>query len=163
MRRTFTGLLVVLLLLTVGCPIGDPGMTIRQAVQRGSLSGLPATPSPSYLGINVKTSHPFQGETWYAPTVTVTNSFESPITVSAVELVVRGVTYANGRGRAEAYPVVVLPGKTETLDIWFDLRENVWKTFFKQSAELRVHYRKDAREEIAHASIIGGHLDLKWR
>jgi hypothetical protein len=55
--------------------------------------------------------------------------------------------------------LVVPPGKTESLDMWFDLTDDVKQTFFRQPAELRVHYRSRDRDETAHAAVIGGHLD----
>jgi len=49
--------------------------------------------------------------------------------------------------------------ETETLDIWFDLASGVRETFFRQPADLRVHYRSGGREETAHATAIGSPLD----
>jgi len=131
--------------LTIGC---DPGMVIRQTSSLGAAGG-------ASVVVYVKTSHPLIGETWYAPGVEVTNSSDSPITVTSVELAARSVTYANNPGRAGTYPLIVPPGKTEALDIWFDLHDDV-KNTFQQPAELRVHYRSSGTEKIARANIMGG-------
>jgi len=152
LRQTITVLLAAVLSLILGC---DPGMTIRQAVERQSVRG-PGVPIPGSATIRVAISRQFIGATWYAPGVTITNSFDSPITVSAVELVAQRITYANKPRRPEAYPLIVAAGQTQTLYVWFDLRDDVQKTFYLRSAELRVHYQKDGREEIAHARIMGG-------
>jgi hypothetical protein len=137
--------LTAVMVLTIGC---DPGMMIRQTSSPGAASGASAA-------VYVKTSHPLIGETWYAPEVKVTNSSDSPIAVTGVELAARSITYANKPRRPGTYPLIVPPGKTEALDIWFDLRDDVKKTFQK-SAELRVHYQSSGKEEIAQANIIGG-------
>jgi hypothetical protein len=142
------------LFLIAGC---DPGMTIRQAVQRGSLNSSPATPSLSNLTISVRTSHLLTGETWYAPDITVTNSAASSITINAVELTAKGVVYANKR--QDAYPVALASDETRVLSVWFDLRDDIWKTFSKQSADLRIDYVSDGQQMTAHASIIGERLN----
>jgi hypothetical protein len=128
-------------------------MTIREAVRRDRLSASSATVSPSNLTISVKTKRQLIGETWYDPTVAVTNVSPTEATISAVELATKGIVYANKH--KAAYPLVVLSGQTATLDVEFDLREDVWKTFFKQPAELRVNYVSDGQQKTAHASIIG--------
>ena len=55
--------------------------------------------------------------------------------------------------------MTVPPGENETLNIWIDLADDVKKTFFRQPAELRVHYKSRGQDETAHVSIIGGPLD----
>jgi len=146
----------VLLLLLAGC---DPGMSIRQAVQRDSTRISPGMVNRGSLAIHVKTSHVMIGETWYSPEITATNTFDSPVSVSAVELVVKGSTYSTEARRTGLSPVVVPSGQTETLDISFTLHHDVKTTFYKQSGELRVHYQRDGVEEIAQSRIIGGPLD----
>lgn len=158
LRKLRTGLLLVFLPLLIGC---DPGMIIHQAVQRGNFRHSQAIARASYLRVKVETTHPLQGETWYAPRVEATNLSASPITVSAVELVARGTTYENGPDWIKPYPLVVQPGQTQVLGVWFDLHDNVWKTFFKQAADLRVNYVIDAQEMTAHATIKGEHLNWK--
>ncbi|HEX7289181.1 MAG TPA: hypothetical protein VF532_23555 [Candidatus Angelobacter sp.] len=156
MRRTITGLFLLFLLflfLIAGC---DPGMTIRQVVQRGGVNGIPATPSPGNLTISVRTSHPLKGENWYAPDVTVTNSSASPISINSFELAAKSVVYGNKR--QEGYPVVLASGETRPLRLWFDLREDIWKTFSKEAADLRVNYVIDGQQMTAHANIIGERL-----
>jgi hypothetical protein len=145
-------LLTATLVVTVAC---DPGMTISQA-------SAPEAGKGARVAVNVKTSHPLVGETWYAPDAQVTNSSESPITVTGVELSARGVTYANRPGRPGTYPLIVAPGKTDALDIWFDLSDDVKKTL-QQAAGLRVHYRVGDREEVAEVKMIAGPLNTNAR
>lgn len=157
LRRTIQLASLAALFLILGC---DPGMTIREAVRRDRLNASSfVTAGPNNVMISVKTDHPFIGETWYYPTVTVTNLSASQITISAVELAARGTVYANKQ--YAAFPLVVLSDKTVNLDVRFDLREDVRKTFFKRSAELRVDYEIDGQQRTAHATIIGDHLNSK--
>lgn len=86
-------------------------------------------------------------------------SLNTPITISDVELIAKGMTYANKPRQTGTYPFAVDPGQTKSLDIWFDLRDDIRKTFFKQSAELRVHYRSDGKEQIAQTVVVGDHLN----
>ncbi|HWN77476.1 MAG TPA: hypothetical protein VNN81_06295 [Bradyrhizobium sp.] len=150
MKRTAGTLyLITVSLLLAAC---DPGMTIRQIkASRGTSD--PVT-------IEVKTEHPLIGHTFYAPHVTVINGSDSSITITSVELAAKRGTYPNKPRRPGSYPSAVPPGRTETLDIWFDLTDDVKKTFFQQPAELRVHYLSRGRDEIANVSVIGGHLDI---
>lgn len=74
---------------------------------------------------HVKTEHPLIGETRYVPQVMVTNNSDSPITITSVELVAKRGTNANKPRQPGSYPLAVPPGKTETLDIWFDLADYV--------------------------------------
>jgi hypothetical protein len=143
-----------LLLVASAC---DPGMTIYQtnATQNPSV--------PERVTVRVKASHPLIGETWYAPDndVTVTNSFDKPIIITKVELLANGATYNHKHtGATNEYPLTVSAGKTETLPLWFDLKDDVKRTF-KTPAELRVYYRNDREESVAHAFIVGGPLDMK--
>jgi hypothetical protein len=147
-RAAGTLYLITVSLLLVAC---DPGMTIRQIEVSNGTS--------AQLTINVKTQHPQSGHTWYVPQVTVTNSSDSPIAITSVELAATRGAYVNKPRQPESYPSVVPPGKTETLDIWFDLTDDVKETFFRQPAELRVHYKSRGQDETAHVSIIGGPLD----
>jgi hypothetical protein len=141
--------------LAVSC---DPGMTIRQAkAPDEAVSGISA--GGAQVAIDVKTSHPIIGETWYAPQVRITNSSDSSITIINVDLTARGTTYTNKPPQPGCYPLAVQPGKTEALLVWFDLNESVKKSFYKQPAELRVYYRKDNKEWIAHTSVVGGPLN----
>ena len=146
MKNTVGVLLTALLVLTVAC---DPGMTIRQTSSPGATSG---------VVVDVKTSHPFIGQKLYAPGVKVTNSSDSPITVTGVELIAQGATLTNKPRRSGAYPLIIPPRQTQGLDIWFDLHDDVKKTF-QESAELRVHYRSRGKEEIVQSTIIGGPLN----
>ena len=152
LRQIVSRLFSAMLLLMVAC---DPGMTIRQTKSLSKGVGA-ATP---VVAIHVKTSHPLIGHTWYAPEVKVTNLSDSPVTITSVELVTRRKTYASKTARPGSYPLVIQPGSTETLDVRFDLNDDVKKTFFKQSAELRLRCRIGNKEEIAYTTIIGGRLD----
>ncbi|MFC5862516.1 hypothetical protein ACFPT7_09465 [Acidicapsa dinghuensis] len=140
--------MTAVMVLTIGC---DPGMMIRQTSSIGAAKG-------ASVAVYVKTSHPLIGETWYAPEVKVTNSSDSSIAVTGVELAARSVIYANKPRRPGTYPLIVPPGKTEALDIWFDLHDNVKKTF-QEPAELRVHYQSSGKEAIAQANLTGGPLN----
>ena len=148
MKDTAGLLLAALLVVTVAC---DPGMTIRQTSSPGATNG-------AGVAVSVKTSHPFIGTRWYAPEVKVTNSSDSPITVTGVELTAQHATLTNKPRRSGTYPLIVPPRETRALDIWFDLQGGVNKTF-QESAELRVHYRSHGKEEIVQSTIIGGPLD----
>jgi hypothetical protein len=148
MKRTAGTLyFITVMFLTIGC---DPAIAIRQI--RSSNGSAPIT-------IDVRTQHPLVGDRIYAPQVTVTNGSDLPITITSVELAAKQGTYANKPRQPGSYPSIVPPGKTETLDIWFDLTDDVRETFFRQPAELRVHYKSRGRDETAHVSVIGGHLD----
>jgi hypothetical protein len=136
--------LITVSLLLVAC---DPAITIRQ-IKASTGSSAPIT-------IEVKTERPLVGEDLYVPNVAVTNISDSPITITSVELAAKRGPSANKPRHAESYPSVVAPGKTETLDIWFDLADDVKKTFFRQPAALLVHYRTRGRDETASVSVIG--------
>jgi len=134
--------------LLVAC---DPGMTIHQ------IEAAPGTSAP--VTIKVKTEHPLIGNHWYAPTVAVTNNSDSAISISSVELSAKPTTYPNKPRHTESFPLVVTPGKTETLDIWFELSDNVKKTFLRHNAALLVHYQSRGRGETAEAFVVGAPLD----
>lgn len=126
-------------------------MTIRQIKASNGTS--------ARITLNLKTEHPLIGENWYVPQVTVTNNSDSPVTITSVELVAKRGTYANKPRQPGSYPLAVPPGKTETLDIWFELADYVKEKFFRQPAELLVHYKSRSQDETAHVSVIGGPLD----
>jgi hypothetical protein len=151
MKRTAETLyFITVIFLLVAC---DKAIIVHQIkAPKGALA--PIT-------IEVRTEHPFGGHTWYVPDVAVTNVSDSPITITSVELVTKRGTYSNKPRQPGSYPSAVPSGWTETLDIWFDLTDNVKKTFFRQPAELQVHYRSRGRDETAHVSIIGAPLDTK--
>ena len=147
-RIAGTPYLITISILLVAC---DSAIRIRQ------IKASNGTSAP--IAIEVKTQHPLVGQTWYVPQVTVTNGSDSPITITSVELATKESTYTNKPRQPESYPSSLSPGKTEILDIWFDLTEDVKKTFFRQAAELRVHYTSHGQDETAHVSVIGGPLD----
>ncbi len=152
--RVFFPFSIALLLIFAAC---DPGMTIYQTNTNQN------NPVPEPVTVRVKASHPLIGETWYAPDndVTVTNPLDKPIVITKVERLANGTTYQHKHtGATNEYPLTVSAGKTETLPLWFDLKDDVWETF-KTPAELRVYYRNGRDESVAHAFIVGGPLDMK--
>ena len=154
MRDKVRILVVAIAILAAAC---DPGMTIYQAKSpHEAESGV--TAGSSQVVLEVKTSHPLIGETKYAPRVRITNSSNSSITVTSVELISQGSTFVSNPPQQGFYPLVVQPGKTEGLVVWFDLKNGVKKTFH-QPAELRVHYLEDNKEQIAHTRVVGEPLN----
>ena len=141
------------MLLIVGC---DPGMTIRQAVQRSNRN-LPATPNPNDLTISVRTFSSLIGYSSYAPDVTVTNSSAASITIKDIELTAKGIVYANRQ--QDGYPFMLASGQTQVFGGLFNLRDDLWTTFSKQPADLRIEYLIDGEQRTAHASIIGERLN----
>jgi hypothetical protein len=149
--------LITVSLLMVAC---DPAITIHQI--KSPNEDLKQSKSPNELGqikIDVKRQNSFIGHTWYVPQVTVTNGSGAPIRISSVDLATKLGTYVNKPRQNGSYPLDVQPGETEPLDIWFDLTDDVKKTFFRQPAELLMHYSSRGRNETVHASIVGGPLD----
>ncbi|MGA8090343.1 MAG: hypothetical protein WCA10_23925 [Terracidiphilus sp.] len=138
--------MTAMLVLTTAC---DPGMMIRQSPSPHASSG-------ASLSIHIKTSHSFTGATWYAPEVEITNPSGAPVTVTSVELIAGRITYQNKR--TETYHLRVTPKATKVLDVWFDLQEDVKRTF-RQPAALRVNYRINHEDGFAESGIIGGSLD----
>lgn len=149
MKRTAGSLyFIAVIFLSVAC---DPAITIRQ-IRASNETSAPIT-------IDVKTQHLLIGERIYVPQVTVRNGSDLPITITSVELAAKQGTYANKPRQPGSYPSTVSPGKAETLEVWFDLTDDVRETFFRQPAELRVHYKSRGRDETAHVSVVGGPLD----
>ena len=151
MRRVVIVCLAAMVIFVAAC---DPGMTIRQAKRLGEVPDGERPPSPQ-VAIDIATDHPFIGHTWYGPQVRITNWFDLPITVTSIDLIARGDTYANKPPQPGLYPLVLLPRSTAVPLVWFDLNADVKKTFQKP-ARLRVHYRRDGKEEIATTSLVGG-------
>ena len=143
-----------MLVLMAAC---DPGMAIyqsnhsRKAVSSGAAS-------LSQVAIKVKTRHQLIGERSYLTQIEVTNAFDSPITVTSIELIARDVTYANKPQVQESYPHEVPSHETSALQVWFELQDDVYR-IFKTPAELRVHYQHGGQEQVIHTSIVGGHLN----
>ena len=146
--------MVTIAILSAGC---DPGMTIRQAKSpQKATSGISG--GGAQVVLEVKTIHPLIGETWYAPQVKITNSSNSSITVTSVELISQDATFVSNPPQQGFYPLQVQPGRTEDLLVWFDLNDAVNRTF-QRPAELRVHYVEDKKEQIARTSLVGGPLN----
>jgi hypothetical protein len=140
-------LLLLAALGTIGC---DPGMTIRQSDDQTN---------DSKLKIQVPMSHPLIGENWYAPdNVRVTSLFESDVTITGVQLVSENNTYPYRQVGPTEYPVVIPPGRTIRIPIWFDLDSGV-SNVFKNKVELRISYEGARDNGISSAFLIGGPLD----
>ena len=152
LRHLYTLLALPAMLALLGC---DPGMTIRQATRRADAPKTTAIASSQNLIVEVKPTRQLIGESYYGPEIKVSNPFDSPITIDAVELVTKSATYTNNPRHPSTYPVVVAPGQTETLETWFDLPQGVERTFLHRPADLRIHYSRNGKEEIAHATIVG--------
>ncbi|MFN2598054.1 MAG: hypothetical protein ABR563_12815 [Pyrinomonadaceae bacterium] len=145
--------LTIALLATVSVAAGcDPDMTIRQTNMDSHTVGQPAV-------VNVNTTNPLIGETWYAPHATLTNSSDTLITVTKVELVADGATYENKPPGAAKYPLSIEAGKVVTLPVWFDLNDDVWSTFKKKVVELRVHCHSGSNDYVSSAFVVGGPHD----
>ena len=148
LRNATCVFLCLTLVAFVAC---DPGMTIRQKdeLTRGE--------SSSELVVRVAARDQFIGETRYITKVEVTNISISRIVITAVELVTSRETYPNHPFAAGAYPLTLIAGGAETLDVRFELAEPVHKAFI-QPAKLQLHYKIGNQEETAHATIVGASL-----
>jgi hypothetical protein len=69
------------------------------------------------------------------PHVTVTNSSDSPITITSIELVAKRGTYINKPRYPESYPLDVPPGKAEILSGKARAKKYDTETFRKWSKE----------------------------
>jgi hypothetical protein len=145
LHLTVEAILAAALSLTVAC---DPGIAIYQSNPVGGTSTNPA------VTIQIASSHPFVGEKWYAPSVTITNSSTSPISIISVELAAGRNLYANKPVRFGSYPLAIKAGTAESLDSRFDLSDDVEETF-QGPVELRVNYRNAGKNEIVRALLVG--------
>jgi hypothetical protein len=152
-RRMVGFVALAIQVLTVGC---DPGMTIRQVGVPGR-SASTASTSESQVEVSVGTTHPIIGNTSYFAEADVTNASASLISVTNIELFARNKTYANEF--PEEYPAKIPPGKTSALRVMFRLNADLWQTFFREPAELLVHYESGSQPKVARVTIIGAHLD----
>jgi hypothetical protein len=154
LRLVRRALFVPLLILIVGC---DPGVSIHQIKSHGQASTGSLTSRPQVV-IDVITRAQLIHETWYDPKVNVSNESNLPVTVTDIELSVRSKTFANELAdQAWGYPTTIPPGGTKVLYVQFRLDEDVQETF-REPAELLLHYRIGEKQEIAHATVIGGRL-----
>lgn len=144
-RLSVNSILAAILGLTVAC---DPGIAIHQRDSAGGIS------TNSAVTIHVRSSNPLIGETWYEPSVTITNSSQSPISVTRVELAVGRNLYANSPLRFGSFPMAIPAGTSANLDVRFDLSDNV-KNTFHEPAEFRVNYRNAGKDEIVRALLVG--------
>jgi hypothetical protein len=148
--------LVVTLALFAGC---DPGMSIRQINSAADSKKTAVVVTPE-IAIEVKTTHQLIGEGWYHPEVKVTNSSDSLITITSVELVAQGVTYENKPRGGETYPLTLPVRSTTSLEVAFRFSEGVHK-IFKKPAELRIHYLTRGHDGLARTTVVGGPLDAR--
>ena len=148
-RTVFVVFAFALPLLIVGC---DPGVTIHQADSRTE------TGKRSSVILRVKSTHQFIGSTRYAPQVTFTNDLEAPVLVTGIELATKQKIYSASSPRPQDFPEEVLPRQAQNFTVLFRLDDPVYKTF-KESAELRVHYRYGSSEDTARTAIVLGSLD----
>jgi hypothetical protein len=81
-KQVVTVFLTAMVVLVVAC---DEGMTIRQVKSLHEVPTGGGAPSPQ-VAIEVETEHPFISEAFYVPRVTITNRFESPITITVSNL-----------------------------------------------------------------------------
>ena len=152
MNRVIKAILPPVFLVFASC---DPGMTIRQI---GSTKASTVSTDPDELvTVRVETTHPLIGETWYSPSIEIFNISSHPVTVTRVDLETWRATYENKPQRSGAYPVTVAAGKTMPIDVWFDLNDNVEKTFEK-NVEMRIYYQADHGERMVTAKIEGAPL-----
>lgn len=77
---------------------------------------------------------------------------DSPISVNSVTVVTQWGSFVNAPRRPNFFPLVVAPGSTELLDVWFEIPEGLQKTF-RKPAELRVRYRGSAGDATARVRL----------
>lgn len=147
-RSALSGTLVALALILalVAC---DRTMAIRQ-------SNAGANRSP--VVIEVKEAHPFIGEKNYAPSISVTNPYDGPISIDRVELHVDQHTYSDKRPRPQDWPVTIAGKRTEQVVPLFDLGDSVWHVFYRKSTELQVYGRYNGEPIQTTATIVGEKL-----
>ena len=156
MKSLASILLAIPFTLFVAC---DPGMTIRQ-INSTVDSKKTAVVVPPEMTIEVKPTHQLIGEGWYDPQVKVTNSSDSPITITRVELVAQSATYENQPHAAESYPLSLPARGTTSLDIGFRFNQGVNK-IFKEPAELRIHYLTGGHDGLARTTVAGVRLNAR--
>ena len=132
----------------------DPGITIRQINSTADSKKKAVVVTPE-ITIQVKTTHQLIGEGWYDPEVEVTNSSDSPITITSVELFAQGVTYENKPRAKKTYPLTLLVRSTASLDIAFRFSQGVYR-IFKEPAELRIHYLTSSHDGLARTTVAAG-------
>jgi hypothetical protein len=138
--------LVAALCLVIAC---DRYYTIRQMPSGGKTSAEAAAANPN-VHIQVEPKAMFGGRQSYRSKVVIGNSSDKQLTVTSVELVTNGTTYATKSGEARASPLSVPAGGSETIDFDFDL--NAYPSeMLPHPAELRIHYRTGGQDWVASA------------
>lgn len=144
-----TLLLLLICLAIIGC---DPAISIRQVE-------LPDKPHDSNIEIQIPLSRPLIGEGMYAPgPVQVTNLTQTSLKITSIQLISGQKSFPYEQVGPAKYPVVVSPGKSATLPVWFNLGSSV-ATVFKDTVEFRVLYEQGSEKNQASVYLIGGPLD----
>jgi hypothetical protein len=156
-RQRLFGFVLGMQLVSIGC---DPGMMIQQV----NVQQIAGVSHEERLMVRVKTIMPLTSETTYSGSVELSNNYSSSVSISNIQLSVRGKTYKNECVCPDAslYPITLGSGATKTVGLLFQLDRSVWKTFFKQRADLLVEYKsgtESSEEKVARATIVGTHLD----
>jgi len=101
------------------------------------------------------------GEGWYDPLVDAINNGDSRIRVIKVELRTQSKTYESSTSIQDGgnHPLVIEPGEIKVVPVSFRLECSVWDTFFRHPADLLVYYQDGSQQIVAHATVVGLHLD----
>lgn len=140
-------MLVSSLLLLLGC---DPGIAIRQALNRQKEIGNPANGDELILQV-------FQYRTLayssiYVARMSITNRSDAELTVDRMELITRHGDYSNDEGASHGLPATLEPKKTADLEGFFNLGVPLHDTFNKP-AELRVYYHTGIMEKAVSTNL----------
>lgn len=141
-------LLFSVVAILIGC---DPGITIRQVPSRkfGTVYG--------QLAIEISPVNSFSYSRFYGAKTKLTNTPKSSITITGCELADRSTIYESRLGGGEYCPIELAPGSSKSFGPFFELHDPV-RDMFKNSAELRVHYPIEGRQQLASATLRGGSL-----
>lgn len=155
LKLVFVSIVFAAQLFAVGC---DPGMLIQQ-VKAPTPAGA-GTPEQD-LKLVVGTTNRLIGERLYNPLVDAINVGRSPVRVVKVELHTQNKIYTNDSTapNGDGHPLVIDPGETKPIPVQFWVENSVWDTFFRHPADLVVYYEDGSKQRMAHATIVGVHLD----
>lgn len=138
-------LLFVAISLIAAC---DPAMSIRQVPPANPGSG------SDQLAIEIAPVKEFTSSTFYMAKARITNSSNSPVTITGCELIAREGSYQAKLGSGDSYPIELASG-TGTLGCgFFELREPVRKVF-ESPAEVRIHYVIAGQGKVAKVTLEG--------
>lgn len=132
---------------TLAC---DPGIVIHQQIAQ------PPFGTKTPVTVRVKSKNLLVGVTQYSPVLEIENRSDIPITIAIAgsELVARAVTFQSESFGPDSSNIEISPGESKTIELYFDLKENVGKVF-REPAELRIHYRSRGGEQIVSVTIVG--------